>query len=449
MTDDRMALAELLEKGSDGDLLREMIAFRAQRLMDAGPGGRSETRENWRNGYRDRVWHTRAGTVPLKIPKLRSGSYFPGFLEPRRSSEKAMTAVIQEAYVQGISTRSVDELVKALGMTGISKSQVSRLCEEIDERVDEFLGRPIEGDWPYLRIDATYMKVSQSGRIVSVVTIIAVAVNTEGRREVLGMATGPSQAEPFWTEFLRSLMRRGLRGVRLVISDAHEGLKAAVAKVLNATWQRCRVHFLRNALAYANKGQRQPVFALIKVVAPIAPRRPAWPGGSRSHKKPIVMRNESRQSGRGRSLIAPSQSTTFAAFSSVNVARLFRSAAAAPCAQRQHRRAAQHQGPGAWLGHRHGHGHGSDSCQIVGPGFRLHGEIGDLHAIRIKGIDSADLCRVQEVNLAGATPVLEKLRHLRQDIQALVEEYAQGIKWSSDDDVFIVAAIHVGKEFRS
>ncbi|MFM1987463.1 MAG: hypothetical protein RJA99_420, partial [Pseudomonadota bacterium] len=153
MTDDRMALAELLEKGSDGDLLREMIGFMAQRLMDAdvqsltgaGHGERSETRENWRNGYRDRTWHTRAGTVPLKIPKLRSGSYFPGFLEPRRSSEKAMTAVIQEAYVQGVSTRSVDELVKALGMSGISKSQVSRLCEEIDERVDEFLNRPIEG----------------------------------------------------------------------------------------------------------------------------------------------------------------------------------------------------------------------------------------------------------------------------------------------------------------
>jgi putative transposase len=204
--------------------------------------------------------------VPLKIPKLRSGSYFPGFLEPRRSSEKAMTAVIQEAYVQGVSTRSVDEMVKALGISGISKSQISRLCEEIDERVDEFLNRPIEGDWPYLWIDATYVKVRQAGRIVSVATIIAVAVNTEGRREVLGLATGPSEAEPFWTEFLRSLMRRGLRGVKLVISDAHEGLKAAVAKVLHATWQRCRVHFLRNALAYANKGQRQMVFALINTI---------------------------------------------------------------------------------------------------------------------------------------------------------------------------------------
>jgi putative transposase len=274
MTNDRMALAELLEKGSDSDLLREMISYVAQRLMDvdvaglvgADHGERAESRENWRNGYRDRDWHTRSGTISLRIPKLRRGSYFPGFLEPRRSAEKALAAVVQEAYVQGISTRSVDELVKALGMTGISKSQVSRLCEEIDERVNAFLDRPLEGDWPYLWIDATYVKVRQAGRIVSVATIIAVAVNSEGRREVLGMATGPSEAEPFWTAFLRSLMRRGLRGVKLVISDAHEGLKAAVAKVLKASWQRCRVHFLRNALAYANKGQRQMVFALINTI---------------------------------------------------------------------------------------------------------------------------------------------------------------------------------------
>ena len=251
-----------------------MIGFVAQRLMDldvdglvgAGHGERAESRENWRNGFRDRDWHTRSGTIPLRIPKLRRGSYFPGFLEPRRSSEKALAAVIQEAYVQGISTRSVDDLVKAMGMTGISKSQVSRLCEEIDERVNAFLDRPLEGDWPYLWIDATYVKVRQGGRIVSIATIIAVAVNAEGRREVLGMATGPSEAEPFWTQFLRSLMRRGLRGVKLVISDAHEGLKAAAAKVLKASWQRCRVHFLRNALAYANKGQRQMVFALINTI---------------------------------------------------------------------------------------------------------------------------------------------------------------------------------------
>jgi putative transposase len=179
-------------------------------------------------------------------------------------AEKALTAVIQEAYVQGISTRSVDDLVKAMGMTGISKSQVSRLCEEIDARVQDFLARPIEGDWPYLWLDATYIKVRQAGRIVAVAVIIAVAVNSEGRREVLGLAIGPSEAETFWTDFLRSLTRRGLRGVKLVISDAHEGLKAAAAKVLNATWQRCRVHFMRNALAHVAKGQRDMVAAVIR-----------------------------------------------------------------------------------------------------------------------------------------------------------------------------------------
>jgi putative transposase len=269
-----IALAELAEKGTEPDLLREMIQYVAQRMMEMDAEGlcaaayaeRSPERLNSRNGYRDRLWETRAGSVDLKIPKLRKGSYFPGFLEPRRTAEKALAAVIQEAYIQGVSTRSVDELVKTMGMTGISKSQVSRLCTEIDERVNAFLERPIEGDWPYLWIDATYLKVRQAGRIVSVAAIIAVAVNTDGVREILGMAIGPSEAEPFWSGFLRSLTRRGLRGVKLVISDAHEGIKAAVAKVFKTTWQRCRVHFLRNALAHAGKGQRQMVLALINTV---------------------------------------------------------------------------------------------------------------------------------------------------------------------------------------
>jgi putative transposase len=270
-TKSTIALAELAEKGADTELLRDMIQFVAQRLMDmdveslcaAFYGERSPDRLNSRNGYRERLWETRAGSVDLKIPKLRKGSYFPGFLEPRRTAEKALAAVIQESYIQGVSTRSVDELVKAMGMSGISKSQVSRLCTEIDERVRAFLDRPIEGDWPYLWIDATYVKSREAGRIVSKAVIIAVAVNTEGVREVLGMAIGPSEAEPFWTGFLRSLTRRGLRGVKLVISDAHEGIKAAASKVLSATWQRCRVHFLRNALAHAGKGQRQMVLAAI------------------------------------------------------------------------------------------------------------------------------------------------------------------------------------------
>src|SRR6266487_1091948 len=238
-----------------------MAQFMAQRLMELDVDGRcgagydekSAERINSRNGYRDRTWDTRAGSVELKIPKLRQGSYFPEFLEPRRTAEKALTAVIQEAYVHGISTRSVDDLVKALGMSGVSKSQVSRLCGELDERVGAFLNRPIEGDWPYLWIDATYVKTREAGRIVSVALIVAVAVNSDGRREVLGMDIGPSEAETFWTEFLRKLARRGLRGVKLVISDAHEGIKAAVAKALHASWQRCRVHFMRNVLAHAGR----------------------------------------------------------------------------------------------------------------------------------------------------------------------------------------------------
>ncbi|MGY4429545.1 transposase-like protein [Bradyrhizobium sp. F1.13.1] len=178
-------------------------------------------------------------------------------------AEKALTAVVQEAYVQGVSTRSVDDLVQAMGMTGISKSQVSRLCGEIDDKVKAFLARPIEGDWPYLWIDATYVKVRQNGRIVSVAVIVAVGVNSDGRREVLGMDIGPSEAETFWTAFLRKLARRGLRGVKLVVSDAHEGIKATVAKVFNASWQRCRVHFMRNALAHAGKSGRRVVSAFI------------------------------------------------------------------------------------------------------------------------------------------------------------------------------------------
>lgn len=275
MTDDRMALIELIEKGADGDLVREMLAFAADRLMDAEVQARTgaahgerdpAARLVQRNGYRERGWDTRAGRIDLEIPRLRKGSYFPSFLEPRRTAEKALTAVIQEAYVHGVSTRSVDDLVKAMGASGISKSQVSRLVEEIDERVNAFLARPIEGEWPYLWIDATYVKAREAGRIMSIATIIAVGVNTDGRREVLGVATGPSEAETFWKGFLRSLADRGLRGVKLVISDDHKGLRAAASRVFHATMQRCRVHWMRNVLAHVPAKQRPGVIAMIKTI---------------------------------------------------------------------------------------------------------------------------------------------------------------------------------------
>jgi len=218
------------------------MEFEIEQRCGAEYGERSADRSNSRNGYRDRLRETRAGEIELRIPKLRKGSYLPALLEPRRTAEKALVAVVQEAYIQGVSTRSVDALVQAMGMTAISKSQVSRLCGGIEERVGAFLNRPLEGDWPYLWIDATYVKVRQAGRILSVAVIIAVGA-TDGLREVLGVAVGPSEAEPFWTDFLRSLTRRGLRGVKLVISDSHSGLKAAIAKIFHATRQRCRVHF--------------------------------------------------------------------------------------------------------------------------------------------------------------------------------------------------------------
>ena len=274
MTEDRLPLAELLQKAGDGDFLRAVAETVLQLLMDAAVEGligagrheRSPERLNWRNGYRERALDTRLGSLQLRIPKLRQGAYFPPFLEPRKTSEKALVAVIQEAWIGGVSTRRVDELVQAMGLAGIAKSTVSKLCKEIDERVGAFLGRPSEGEWPYLWLDATYLRQREGGRIVSVAAIIAVAVDSEGRREIVGLHIGPSEAEAFWSTFLKGLVKRGLKGVKLVVSDAHEGLKGAIRRVLGATWQRCRVHWMRDALAYVPKGQQSMVAAAIRQV---------------------------------------------------------------------------------------------------------------------------------------------------------------------------------------
>src|SRR3954470_19174478 len=272
MTEERLPLAELLAKAGDGDFLRAVAEAVVQLLMEtdvegligAGRHERSGERTTYRNGLRDRTLDTRLGSLQLRIPKLRQGSYFPPFLEPRKTSEKALVAVIQEAWIGGVSTRRGDDLVQAMGLSGISKSTASKLCKDIDERVSGFLGRRLEGEWPYLWLDATYLKVREGGRIVSVAAIIAVAVNAEGRREIVGLHLGPSEAETFWATFLRSLVKRGLEGVKLVVSDAHEGLKAAIRRVLGATWQRCRVHWMRSALAHVGKGQQAMVAAALR-----------------------------------------------------------------------------------------------------------------------------------------------------------------------------------------
>jgi putative transposase len=275
----RIGLSELLRKAmieQDASFLKEGIRVLSQALMEmeveehvgAGRHERSPGRTGQRNGYRERNWDTRVGTVELKVPRVRDSSYFPSLLEPRRRAERALSAVVQEAYVRGISTRKVDDLVKALGMEGISKSQVSRLCGELDEEVERFRSRPLEGPYPYVWVDATYVKAREDGRVVSVAVVIAVGVNgNTGEREILGLDVGPSEEGAFWTAFLRSVVARGLSGVRLVTSDAHRGLKGAIEAVLQgASWQRCRVHFMRNALSLVPKAAQQMVGATIRTV---------------------------------------------------------------------------------------------------------------------------------------------------------------------------------------
>ena len=278
MTNFRMALLDLLskdEQGADPTFLRDGIQLLAQELMDAevteaigaAPYERTDKRVTSRNGFREREWDTRVGTVELAIPKLRQGSYFPSLLEPRRRHERALLAVVQEAYVHGVSTRNVDALAEALGLKGISKDQVSRICKALDGQVHAFRTRPLSGEYPYLMLDATFQKVRENGRVLTMAVVIAVGVRMTGEREVLGVDVGPAEDHQFWLDFLRQLVSRGLRGVRLVTSDAHLGLKQAVAQVLTgATWQRCRVHFMRNALSTVPKAAQQMVAATLRTI---------------------------------------------------------------------------------------------------------------------------------------------------------------------------------------
>ena len=281
MADDAsMALDELLRKAQlsdDVDFLREGVRALAQALMEAEVARhigasryeRTAQRTGERNGHRDRRWDTRVGSIQLRVPRVRAGDYFPSLLEPRRRAERALVAVVQEAYVQGVSTRRVDELVQSLGLAGMSKSQVSLLCAELDAEVERFRTRPLAGNcYPYVWLDATFIKGRRDGRVVGQAVVIAIGLNAAtGQREVLGLDVGPSEDGRFWLGFLRSLVARGLAGVQLVVSDAHEGLKAAIGAVLHgASWQRCRVHFVRNALALVPKSAAQLVAATIRTV---------------------------------------------------------------------------------------------------------------------------------------------------------------------------------------
>ena len=275
-----MALDELLRKvqlSDDVDFLRDGVRALAQALMEvevtqhlgAGRYERSAERTGERNGHRERRWDTRVGSIALRVPRVRDGSYFPTLLEPRRRAERALVAVVQEAYVQGVSTRRVDELVQTLGLAGMSKSQVSVLCQELDAEVERFRTRPLAGSrYPYVWLDATFIKGRQAGRVVAQAVVIAIGLNaTTRQREVLGLDVGPSEDGAFWLAFLRGLVARGLSGVQLVVSDAHEGLKGAISAVLHgASWQRCRVHFVRNALALVPKSAAQLVAATIRTV---------------------------------------------------------------------------------------------------------------------------------------------------------------------------------------
>jgi len=269
---------EVLEalSGEQGDLLRKAVERIVREVMEAEVSSvagaeryeRSEERTAQRNGYRPRAWDTRVGQVLLKIPKLRQGTYFPSFLEPRRRAERALVAVVQEAYVSGVSTRAVEDLVKALGEdVRIEKSAVSRMCKELDEEARAFRERPLDEEVPYLWLDAVYEKVREGGQVKSRAVVLAIGVTAEGHRQVLGIEVGNTESEAFWRDFLRSLVRRGLKGVELAISDAHVGIREAVKKVLpTTTWQRCRVHTMRSILTHVPRPQQAMALAVIKTI---------------------------------------------------------------------------------------------------------------------------------------------------------------------------------------
>ena len=274
---DPYALLDTLRAGGDVDIIRQAVELVLQALIEAeatavigaAPHERSEERQNYRNGHRPRLLSTKAGDISLKIPKLRSGSFFPEILERRRRVDRALYAVVMEAYVHGVSTRKVDDLVCALGASsGISKSEVSRICSELDKEMEAFRARRLDHvAFPYVFCDATYVKARVRGRVVSRAVVVATGVRQDGNREVLGLDVGDSEDGVFWAAFLRSLRERGLSGVRLVVSDLHLGLKEAIEKVfIGASWQRCRVHFLRNALSSVPKAKTQMVAAAIRTV---------------------------------------------------------------------------------------------------------------------------------------------------------------------------------------
>ena len=277
MAETSMSLDELVRKlmgDEQADVLRETLAWFVRELMEAevatqigaGLHEKSAERTTHRNGYRERAWQTRAGEIALQIPRLRSGTYFPSFLEPRSRSEKALVAVVQEAYVNGVSTRKVERLVTQLGLAGMSRSAVSRLCAGLDEQVRFFRERPLEGQYPYLWLDAKVERVREPGGVRHKALVVAYGVHETGRREVVGIDVGEAETEAFWREFLRGLRARGLSGVQLAVSDAHEGLKGAIAKVLGCPWQRCTVHFLRDMLGHCGKAQQPLVSGAIRQI---------------------------------------------------------------------------------------------------------------------------------------------------------------------------------------